>query len=82
MHPAGWYPLRFAFQRIDLGQQLLISTICVVVYDYHIEEVAPACLHIAGSGYNVLELFLLTGEMVRFVKKGEKFKKKLQLILL
>lgn len=71
MHPTGRHPLWFAFQRIDLGQQLLISTICVVVYDYHIEEMTPACLHVAGSGYNVLKLLLLLSVM-----RSGKLKKK------
>lgn len=80
MHPTGRHPLWFAFQRIDLGQQLLISTICVVVYDYHIEEMTPACLHVAGSGYNVLKLLLLLSVMVKLIKQDKYMEIKLNFL--
>lgn len=59
MNPLGGHPLRLAFQRIDLRQQLMIGALCVIVDDDHVEEMTPARFHVPSGGNDVLKLLLL-----------------------
>lgn len=71
--PARRHPLRLALQRVDFGQQLVISSFRVVIYDYHVKQVSPARLHIARGGDDVLQLLILpkeNGERVSTVAAG------------
>lgn len=42
LEPVRRHPLRLALQAVDLVQQLLVGTLGVVIYDYHVEQVAPS----------------------------------------
>lgn len=57
--PAGRHPLRFALQQIDLGQQLVVRPLRVVVDDDVVEQVAPARLHFARGGNDLLQVVVL-----------------------
>lgn len=37
LEPVRGHPLRLALQAVDLVEQLLVGTLCVVIYDYHVE---------------------------------------------
>lgn len=42
LEPVRRHPLRLPLQAVDLVQQLLVGTLGVVIYDNHVEQVAPS----------------------------------------
>lgn len=67
VHPAGGHPLRFALQRIDLGQQLMVGALRVIVDDDVVEQMAPACLHVACGRDDFFEVVVLSDRSERNV---------------
>lgn len=64
LDPGARDPLGLALERVDLGEQLVVGAIRLVVDDDHVEEVAVLVLHVAGLLDYVLELLLLVGLVV------------------
>lgn len=59
LKPVGGNPLRLSFQAVDLIQQLLVGTLCVVIYNYHVEQMAPSEFHISCCRDNFFQLLFL-----------------------
>lgn len=38
----------------------MVGSLGIVVDDDHVEQVTPACLHVAGGGDNLFEIVLLS----------------------
>jgi hypothetical protein len=62
-------PLRLPFQRIDFGQQLVVCALGVIVDDYHVEQMAPAGLHVARCSDDLFQLLLLSSAK-RFISRN------------
>ena len=63
----GGHPLRLDVEAVDLGEELVVRSVDVVVRDDEVEKVSEALLHLARLLNDVLRLAVLLNQTKRCV---------------